>query len=120
VGGRRERAGGGCCSADARPFDPGGGHRHGEPPGGELYRALRAALPPSVDLQVVDPGNWAWLVPSLVTAARRQGLSGRPLARRVREGLRAGSVLVDGEPVTTAETADTAVTAVRERLGVRG
>ena len=41
-------AGGGCCSGDVRPFDPGGSsHCHAPPDDevGAVYRALRAALP---------------------------------------------------------------------------
>jgi hypothetical protein len=103
VRGPRDAAGGGggCCSGDLRPFDEGGGHRHGFPPdgAGELYLALRAALPDDVAVEVVAPTNWAWLVPTLLADGRRRGLRGRRLLAAVRSGLRVSSVLVDGRPV---------------------
>jgi hypothetical protein len=91
--------GGGCCSGDVRPFDEGGGvHRHAPPPDevAELYRALRAALPSGVAVEVVSPSNWLWLLPVLVSGGRRRGLRGAALLRAVREGMAVSSLLVDG------------------------
>lgn len=96
-------AAGGCCGGDVRPFDDGGSHCH--PPRrdevGEVYRALRAALPDHVDVQVVSPSNWLWLLPEVVRGARRSGLRGSALLRSVRAGMAASSVLVDGVPVVS-------------------
>lgn len=90
--------GGGCCSGDVRPFDAGGGHVHA-PPGDEVvevYRALRAVLPPEVRVDLVAPSNWVWLLPTLVSGGRRRGLRGRRLLTSVRAGLAAPAMVVDG------------------------
>ncbi|HWH31006.1 MAG TPA: hypothetical protein VNU26_18975 [Mycobacteriales bacterium] len=119
VGSRRGRAGGGCCSADVRVFDEGGGcgSSHRGDPDGAVYRMLRAALPRDVAVEVVDAGNWAWLLPALTADARRAHLRGPDLLHRVRAGLRAGSVLVDGEPVAElAADPESVLAAVRARL----
>ena len=88
---------GGCCGGDVRPFDEGGAHHHTPPADeiGEVYRALRAGLP-DVDIQIVSPSNWLWLLPELIRGARRRGLRGTDLRRSVRAGLAVSSVLVDG------------------------
>lgn len=91
-------AGGGCCSGDVRPFDEGGGHAHA-PPADDVvavYRALRTVLPPEVPVEVVSPSNWLWLLPTLVSDARRRGVRGRQLLRSVRAGLAVSSLVVDG------------------------
>ena len=93
-------AGGGCCSGDVRPFDAGGDAAHCHlPPGddvGDVYRALRRALPDDVAVEIVSPSNWLWLVPALVTDGRRRGLRGAALRRSVRAGLAVSSLIVDG------------------------
>jgi hypothetical protein len=103
-------AAGGCCGGDVRLFDDGGSHRH--PPRrddvGEVYRALRSALPHHVDVQVVSPSNWLWLLPELVRGGRRSGLRGTALLRSVRAGMAASSVLVDGLPVVSGGLPDPA------------
>ena len=100
-GPRAAAAAGGCCSGDVRPFDEGGSHRHAAPgenddDAGPVYRALRAALPADVAVEIVSPSNWLWLVPELVRGGRRQGLRGPALRRSVRAGLAVSSLIVDG------------------------
>ena len=100
VRGPRATAGasGGCCSGAVRPFDEGGGHPH-PPPGDdvvEVYRALRAVLPPEVPVEVVSPSNWLWLLPMLVSDGRRRGLRGRELFASLRAGMAVSSLVVDG------------------------
>lgn len=115
--------GGGCCSGDVRPFDEGGGHAHAAPPGPEtaVYRALRATLPPEVDVEVVSPSNWLWLLPELVRGGRRCGLRGAELLAQVRAGLAVSSLLVDGRPLFTGglPSAPEAVAAVEAELALR-
>ncbi|CAN5136576.1 hypothetical protein BH24ACT10_BH24ACT10_05940 [soil metagenome] len=115
--------GGGCCSGDVRPFDEGGGHAHPAPPGpeAELYRALRAMLPPEIGVEVVSPSNWLWLVPELVRGGRRRGLRGSALLAAVRSGLAVSSLLVDGRALFSGglPPAATAVAAVRAELALR-
>jgi hypothetical protein len=90
--------GGGCCSGDVRPFDEGGGHCH--PVAGDevasVYRALRTALPSDVDVEIVSPSNWLFLLPELIAGGRRRGLRGAALGRSVRAGLAVSSLVVDG------------------------
>jgi hypothetical protein len=103
-------AAGGCCGGDVRPFDDGGSHRHvpRRDRVGEVYRALRGAVPDHVDVQVVSPSNWLWLLPELVRGGRRNGLRGAALLRSVRAGMAASSVLVDGVPVISGGMPDPA------------
>jgi hypothetical protein len=122
--------GGGCCSGDVRPFDEGGTHRHGAAPAGTvacapasddvgaLYLALRRALPEEVDLQVVSPSNWLWLLPVLVLDGRRRGLRGAALRRSVRAGMAVSSLVVDGAVLFSGWLPDPAsgVAAVRAEL----
>ena len=121
--------GGGCCSADVRPFDEGGSHRHdagadeGCRPGDEvaaLYLALRTGLPPDVDVHVVAPSNWLWLLPVLVADGRRRGLRGAELRRSVRAGMAVSSLIVDGAVLFSGELPDPAagVAAVRAELAL--
>ena len=89
------RGGGGCCSG------PVPRHEHHDAssdpstdPVGAAYRALRAQLP-ELDVQVVDAGNTAWLLPAVLRRARRRvGTLGA--VRSALGATRAGSVLVDG------------------------
>ena len=131
--------GGGCCSGAVRPFDEGGsscrGHGHGTAgatsvvgaagqPGDDvaaLYRALRQTLPDEVDLQVVSPSNWLWLLPVLVTDGRRRGLRGAALRRSVREGMAVSSLVVDGKALFSGWLPDPAsgVAAVEAELAKR-
>ena len=123
--------GGGCCSADVRPFDEGGaaGHRHDAPgelvaPGDDvaaLYRTLRRELPDDVAVEVVSPMNWLWLLPVLVGDGRRRGLRGRDLHRSVRAGMAVSSLVVDGAVLFSGRLPDPAeaVAAVRAELALR-
>jgi hypothetical protein len=94
-------AAGGCCGGDVRPFDEGGSHSHTprEDEVGAAYRALRAAYGDHVDIQIVAPSNWLWLLPELVRGGRRRGLRGADLRTSVRAGMAVSSVLVDGVAV---------------------
>ena len=117
--------GGGCCSGDVRPFDAGGAAHSHPPPASDdvvaVYRALRAALPGTVAVEVVSPSNWLWLVPALIGDGRRRGLRGAALRRSVRAGMAVSSLIVDGAVLASGglpSPAD-AVTAVRAELALR-
>ena len=83
-----------------------------------LYLALRAALPSDVDVQVVSPSNWLWLLPVLVGDGRRRGLRGAELRRSVRAGMAVSSLVVDGVVLFSGWLPDPAsgVAAVRAEL----
>jgi hypothetical protein len=118
--------GGGCCSGDVRPFDEGGGHGgehcHDRPDdeAAVIYRALRAALPDDVDVEIVAPSNWVFLLPELLRGGRRRGLHGPALGRSVRSGIAVSSLLVDGVPVSSGgfPSPAAAVDLVRARLAL--
>jgi hypothetical protein len=115
---------GGCCSGSVRPFDEGGTHAHAPVEGdavAEVYRALRAALPPKVPVEVVAPSNWLWLLPTLVTDFRRRGLRGRALRRSVRSGMAVSSLVVDGRVLFSGRlpAPQDAVTAAKAELALR-
>ena len=116
--------GGGCCSADVRPFDEGGTvtHRHAAPSDevAVLYRALRQALPDDVAVEVVSPMNWLWLLPVLVADGRRRGLRGADFRRSVRAGLAVSSLVVDGAVLSSGRlpSPPDAVAAVRAELAL--
>ena len=130
--------GGGCCSADVRPFDEGGGaHRHPAGPAADcaapddaaaaapddvaaLYLALRTGLPGDVDVHVVAPSNWLWLLPVLIGDGRRRGLRGAQLRRSVRAGMAVSSLVVDGAVLFSGRLPDPAsgVAAVRAELAL--
>jgi hypothetical protein len=122
--------GGGCCGGDVRPFDEGGGHVHaatdcriGPAPVlddgvAPVYRALRAALAGDVDVEIVAPSNWVFLLPELVAGGRRHGLHGAALRQSVRAGLAVSSLLVDGRVLASGglPSPAAAVDAVRVAL----
>ncbi|MCZ2837108.1 hypothetical protein [Modestobacter sp. VKM Ac-2985] len=121
-GPRAAAGGGGCCSGATRPFDSGGGHRHVPPVDdvGAVYRALRAALPRDVAVEVVSPTNWVWLVPALLSDGRRRGLRGAALWRSVRAGIVVESLICDGAVLASGwlPAPAAAVAAVEAELAV--
>ena len=125
-GPRAAAASGGCCSGDVRPFDEGGSHGHApqdvtDDDVGPVYRALRAALPADVAVEVVSPSNWLWLLPMLIGDGRRRGLRGSELCRSVLAGLAVSSLIVDGAVLASGglPTAEKAVAAVEAELALR-
>jgi hypothetical protein len=117
-------AGGGCGSGDVRPFDAGGDAHCHPPPAdevGEVYRALRTALPDDVAVEIVSPSNWLWLLPELVRGGRRRRLRGAALRRSVRAGLAVSSLIVDGAVLASGglPSPDQAVAAVEAELALR-
>ncbi|NYG55009.1 hypothetical protein [Nocardioides perillae] len=106
--------GGGCCGGEVRDgiaLDgsrlapaPDPAHVHAPAPAdvvGEVWRAVRAALP-AVDVQVVSAGN-PWLAAHVLRAVRRHDGLGAGL-RAALGSSAAGAVLVDGRRVADLET----------------
>ena len=98
------QGGTGCCGGDVRDgicLDGrlGGARSHDAETGlvAETYLRLREDLP-DVDVQIVGVDNTAYLLPSVFRAirARRGTLAA---LRGLNRATRAGSLLVDGEPV---------------------
>ncbi|QSB13195.1 hypothetical protein JQS43_16350 [Natronosporangium hydrolyticum] len=105
---------GGCCAGDpADLLTPPGGRatrRPADHPAGSeqfdfaaLYSAVRAGLPATVAVEVVDPRNTVFLLPAIVRDARRRGRSWRTLARSLVTGTAPGAILVDGELISRGE-----------------
>jgi hypothetical protein len=86
-----------------------------------VYRALRAALPEDVAIEIVSPSNWLWLVPVLVRDGRRRGMRGGTLYRSVRAGLAVSSLVADGTVLSSGRLPPpaAAVTAVEAELALR-
>ncbi len=101
------RGGGGCCGGEVRDGvcldgvcldgerEP--GHEHDPDPVGVAWRLLRARRP-DVDVQVVDAGNTAWLLPWSFREVRRRSGAAAGLRAALR-ATTAGAVLIDGERV---------------------
>jgi hypothetical protein len=74
---------------------------------GAIYRALRATFPHElVDVQVVDPRNTTYLIPTLIRAARRRGDGWGAALRQVAGGVGQGSIVVDGHVVSSGPIPD--------------
>lgn len=98
------RGGGGCCGGEVRDGICLDGERLAGPPDhahddpvGEAWRLLRERRP-DVDVQVVDAGNTAWLLPWSFREVRRRAGAAAGLRAALR-ATTAGAVLVDGERV---------------------
>ncbi|MFW6009780.1 MAG: hypothetical protein ACOC9I_00505 [Actinomycetota bacterium] len=71
---------------------------------GAVYRALVAELSRAeVDVQIVDPRNLVFLVPTLIRDARRHGRSWRDVLHQLRTGVAQGTIVVDGRVVASGE-----------------
>lgn len=95
------RGGGGCCGGEVRDgiclegerAEEPHGHGHGDPVAA-AWRLLREQRP-HVDVQVVDAGNTAWLLPWSFQQVRRRAGAVAGFRAAVR-ATTAGAVLVDG------------------------
>ncbi len=96
-----QTSGSGCCGRLGGVCDDlGHGEdyarsRHDMEAMGALYRAIRERLP-DVDLEICDPRNMVWLIPTIVRDARRRGLHGPAVWEQVRRGVGRNAVIVDG------------------------
>jgi hypothetical protein len=123
---REGDAGAGCCGQIADLCEEPGSAEHYRRTRadmhamGVVYRALRAEFTEDqVAVEVVDPRNTAWLVPTLARDARRRGLRGRDVWRLVVGGIRQHAVVVDGllvHPGGTPPDPTAVVAAVRRQV----
>lgn len=87
---------------------------------GAVYRALVTELAREVvDVQIVDPRNLTFLLPSLVGDARRSGLGWADAWRQVARGCGQGAIIVDGRVVSSGRVPppDAAIDLVLRELG---
>ncbi len=101
---RAGSAGGGCCGGDPAGLVD---HDHDVSPerteaaaAADVVRALRHAVTPGVDVQLVDPRNTVYLVPSVFRDARR---SGAGVVAALVEAMRATTpwaLVIDGRVVS--------------------
>ncbi|MBW3602221.1 MAG: thioredoxin family protein [Actinobacteria bacterium] len=67
---------------------------------GAVYRALRSEFDRAeLDVQVVDPRNSLWLVPTIWRDARRRGMTVGEAVTQVRRGVSALAIVIDGRVV---------------------
>lgn len=90
---------------------------------GEVYRALKRSLfDEDVEISVVDPRNAVWLIPAIVSDARRRGrrLSATETLGSVRRGISYNSVILDGKVLFSGRipSPEAAIEAVFAELGV--
>lgn len=98
---RSGTAAGGCCSADVAAVAEQGLDRCG--PGdadqiaaADVVRALRAAVTDAVAVELVDPRNSAYLLPTVYLDARRAGLPVRAALRQAVRATTPWTLVVDG------------------------
>lgn len=105
------RTGSGCCGGGTGGVCVEGWHddpearreRAARQPLGAVYRAVRASLPSDVALEIVDPQNTLFLLPAIVTDARRHGLGWRAALRELARGWASSSIIVNGRLVSRGE-----------------
>ena len=85
---------------------------------GAVYQALHAEFGDVIDLQVVDPRNTVWLVPTIWRDARARGYSAGQTWRQIRRGAAQGAVICEGKVLHTGAPPDPTdiVDAVRAEL----
>lgn len=66
---------------------------------GEVYRALRSEFADAITVEVVDPRNTVWLVPTVWRDARARGLGVGGALRQIAAGAGQGAVICDGRVV---------------------
>lgn len=110
---RSNQAGGSCCGADPEALAlPGGGCVHAAAHDDDVtadrssaqavVRTLRAALGMTADVELVDPRNTVYIVPTVYRDARRRG---QTRSRAAGEAIRATSpwtLIVDGQIISRA------------------
>jgi hypothetical protein len=85
------------------------------------YRRLHDDLPDDVDVQIVDPRNHLYLLPVLVSQARRRGLGWWDALTAALRAPGYAAIIVDGVTVSSGRVLEPAeaLHAVRRALGLR-
>ncbi|WP_129710865.1 hypothetical protein [Haloactinopolyspora alba] len=115
---RAGTAGGGCCTASPEdigivphehpPHDPGRDDAGGDdgPGPAAVVRALRASVGPEVDVQLVDPRNTVYLVPTVFRDARAGGASAARALATAARATTPWTLVADGVVVSRAVPLD--------------
>jgi hypothetical protein len=108
-----------CTTPDHREAHQGFNERDSWDPFALVYLAVRDNLPDGVDLEVVDPRNHLFLVPTIVRDVRRRGGGWLDALGAAVHGPGYAAIIVDGVTVSSGElrSPDEAVRVVREALG---
>ncbi|MER7457926.1 hypothetical protein [Micromonospora sp. NPDC126480] len=103
------RAGSGCCTgateicAEGWHEDPAVARRRaGQRPLGEVYLAVRAGLPPEVEVEIVDPHNTLFLLPAMLRDGRRHRRPWRALLRDLARAPGYAAIIVNGRVLSDA------------------
>jgi hypothetical protein len=109
-----------CTTPEHHEAHGGFGERDDWGPFARVYRALRDALPEGVDLEVVDPRNHLFLIPTLVSDSRHRGEGWLSALASAIHGPSYAAIIVDGATVSSGEVLepDAAVLVVRSALGL--
>jgi hypothetical protein len=109
-----------CTTPEHHQTHAGFGERDDWGPFALVYRALRDALPEGVDLEVVDPRNHLFLIPTLVSDSRRRGEGWLGALGSAIHGPSYAAIIVDGATVSSGDVLapDEAVRIVRAALGL--
>lgn len=124
--------GAGCCSGGSTKglcVDP-SHHQPGAEPHAEraswqplaaVYLALREGLPADVDVEIVDPRNHLYLLPTLAAQARRRGLGWWAALRAALRAPGYAAIIVDGVTISSGRQREPAeaLEMVREALGLQ-
>jgi hypothetical protein len=108
-----------CTRPEHHEAHAGFGERDDWNPLARVYLALRDSLAGDVDLEIVDPRNHLFLVPTLMGAARRRGAGWLDALGTALHGPAYAAIIVDGVTVSSGElpSPDDAVRLVRDVLG---
>ena len=90
-----------CTNPAGHEGHDGFGERNDWDPLARVYRALRESLPGDVDIEIVDPRNHLYLLPTLYGAARRRGLGVLAALGWALWSPAYAAIIVDGDTVSS-------------------
>lgn len=110
-----------CTNPERHETHQGFGERDDWDPVARVYLALRDGLPGTVELEMVDPRNHLYLVPTLVRWARRRGEGWWAAISSAVWSPGYAAIIVDGVTVSSGRLPEPAeaVRLVHDALGLR-